>query len=79
MSSVAYRPNKADIFYENPKNWVELAMVNVRAVKNAVNCTRTGLKIILRLNNVIKIGISISAATLKVVMKLTRLLNEQKM
>ena len=35
MSSVAYRPKRL-IFLPNPKNWGGLTVVDVRAVKNAV-------------------------------------------
>ena len=52
-------------------------MVNVRAVKNDVQLRENVVQIILRLDKVIKISISSSAATLKVVTK--GLLNEQKM
>ena len=54
-------------FLPKPKNWEGLTVINVRAVKNAVQLL--SCKLILRLDKLIKIGISSSAATLKVVIK----------
>ena len=59
-SSVAYRPEKVVIFYQDPNNWVGFTVVNVRAVQNALQLQENVVQ------NYIAIGISNSAATLKV-------------
>ena len=41
-------------FLPKPKNWVGLAVVNIRAVKNAVHLQKKSCKIILRLDKLIK-------------------------
>ena len=69
MSSVA-----DIIFNQNPKIWYicQLAVVNhnFRAVKNAMLCKRTSYKTKFRLDSLIKTGISSSAVTLKVAIKI---------
>ena len=60
--SVVYRPKNVDILIKT-QNWVGFTEVNVRAVQNNLQLHENVVQ------NYIAIGISSSAATLKVVMK----------
>ena len=57
-------------FNQNPKNWVGLTVVNVRAVKNALKLHEDVMQNYFSIGyQLIKIGIYSSAATLKFVIK----------
>ena len=59
MNKTVYK--HASVFVTKPNNWVGLTVVNVRAVKNAVQLhKRTLSKIILHLDTLIKTVISSS-------------------